>query len=146
MAQTLANRAREANEFYHLGFTPEWASVARTGRLTVRSFLDPASRVTSACPAGLSESSRVAAMNDFRLKILLARGFSRLPTLLLGSGDFVELALPAETPVSDVDPEDSGPSRLNRGLPRRDPGDSAFFNEWLFVEESSWGPHQSSTS
>ena len=53
-------------------------------------------------------------MNDFRLKILLTRGLSRLPALLLGSGDFVERALPVETPVSDVDPEDSGPSRLDR--------------------------------
>ena len=114
MDQSLVNRAREANEFYHPGFTPEWAPVARTGRLTVRSVLDPASRVMSACPAGFSECSRVAAMNDFRLKILLARGFSGLPTLLLGSGDFVELALPVATPVSDVDPEDSGPSRLDR--------------------------------
>ena len=32
------------------------------------------------------------------------------------------------------------------GLPRRDPGGSPFVSEWLFAEESSWGPHQSSTS
>ena len=49
-----------------------------------------------------------------------------------------------------MDPEDSGPPRLDRegGLwsSEEGSGDSASFNEWLFVEESSWGSHQSSTS